>query len=63
MPMLMTPHYKELFTSQQTDLLLLPPRDLARIQEWCNDWCIILNPNKTMSLVVSRSWTINPLPW
>ena len=21
-------------------------RDLARIQEWCNHWCMILNPNK-----------------
>ena len=21
--------------------------DLARIQEWCNHWCMILNPNKT----------------
>ena len=20
--------------------------DLARIQEWCNHWCMILNPNK-----------------
>ena len=27
--------------------------DLARIQEWCNDWCMILNPNKTKALVVS----------
>ena len=22
-------------------------RDSARIQEWCNHWCMILNPNKT----------------
>ena len=21
--------------------------DLARIREWCNHWCMILNPNKT----------------
>ena len=21
-------------------------RALARIQEWCNHWCMILNPNK-----------------
>ena len=27
-------------------------RDLARIQEWCNHWCMILNPNKTKALVV-----------
>ena len=35
-------------------------RDLARIQEWCNHWCMILNPNKTKALVVSRSRTVNP---
>ena len=33
---------------------------MARIQEWCNHWCIILNPNKTKALVVSRSRTVNP---
>ena len=22
-------------------------RDLARIQEWCNHWCMTLNPNET----------------
>ena len=31
-------------------------RDFARIQEWC----MILNPNKTKALVVSRSRTVNP---
>ena len=35
-------------------------RDLARIQEWRNHWCMILNPNKTKGLVVSRSMTVNP---
>ena len=35
-------------------------RDLARIQEWCNHWCMILNPNKTTGLVVSRSKTVSP---
>ena len=30
-------------------------RDLASIQEWCNHWCMILNPNKTKALVVSGS--------
>ena len=35
-------------------------RDLARIQEWCNHWCMILNPNTTKALVVSRSRTVNP---
>ena len=33
--------------------------DLARIQEWCNHWCTILNPNKATALVVSRSKTVN----
>ena len=26
--------------------------DMARIQEWCNHWQMILNPNKTKALVV-----------
>ena len=34
-------------------------RDLARIQEWCNHWCMILNPNKIKALVVSGSRTLN----
>ena len=38
-------------------------RDLAKILEWCNHWCVILNPNKTKALVVSRSRTVNPPPW
>ena len=29
-------------------------RDYASIQEWCNHWCMILNPNKIKALVVSR---------
>ena len=33
-------------------------RDLARIQEWCNQWCMILNPSKTKALVVSRPRTV-----
>ena len=28
-------------------------RDLARIQEWCNHWCMILNSNRTKAFVVS----------
>ena len=35
-------------------------RDLARIQEWCNHWCMILNHYKTEALVVSRSRTVSP---
>ena len=34
--------------------------DLARIQEWCNHWCMILNPNITKVLAISRSRTANP---
>ena len=25
-------------------------RYLARIQEWCNHWCMVLNPKKTLGL-------------
>ena len=35
-------------------------RDLARIQELCNYWCMKLNPNKTTALVVSISRTVSP---
>ena len=35
-------------------------RDLVRIQVWCNHWCMILNPIKTMALVASGSRTVNP---
>ena len=35
-------------------------RDLARIQELSNHWRMILNPNKTKALVVSRYRTVNP---
>ena len=28
-------------------------RDLATIQQWCNNWYIILNPSKSKALVVS----------
>ena len=47
--------------SKQTDLLLLPPLTgtCFRIQEWCNHWCMILDPNKTKALVVSRSRTVS----
>ena len=34
--------------------------DLAIIQEWCNHWCMILNPNKTKDLIVGRARTMNP---
>ena len=58
--MLMTPHYWQLFASQQTGKLLLPPNsDLARMLEWSNHWCMMLTLNKTKALVVSRSRTVN----
>ena len=34
--------------------------DFSRIQEWCDHWCMILNPNKTKALVVGRSRTVSP---
>ena len=34
-------------------------KELARIEEWSNHWCTILNRNKTKALVVSRSRTVN----
>ena len=43
---------------RQTVAASLNNRDLARILEWCNHWCIILNPNKTKVFVVSRSKTL-----
>ena len=33
-------------------------KDLARILDWCNHWCMILNPNKTKALEVSRSRSV-----
>ena len=35
-------------------------RDLARINEWCKLWGMKLNPNKTQSMIVSRSRTLIP---
>ena len=47
--------YSDAFTlvgvvRKPADRLAVAPslnRDLATIQEWCNHWCMILNPNKT----------------
>ena len=30
-------------------------RDFDRIQEYCDHWCMMLNPNEIKGLVVSRS--------
>ena len=35
-------------------------RDLARINNWCTLWGMKLNPNKTQSMIVSRSRTLYP---
>ena len=35
--------------------------DLAKIQSWCQQWGMKLNPSKTQSIIVSRSRTINPI--
>ena len=34
-------------------------RDLARINAWCKSWGMKLNSNKTQSMIVSRSRTLN----
>ena len=34
--------------------------DLARIHELCNHWCMILNPNKTNVVFVSRFGNMSP---
>ena len=35
-------------------------RDLSKISIWCNLWGMRLNPNKTQSMIVSRSRTVFP---
>ena len=35
-------------------------RDLAKISEWCRLWGMKMNPNKTQSMIVSRSRTLHP---
>ena len=37
-------------------------RDLSKISTWCNLWSMRLNPNKTQSMIVSRSRTVFPHP-
>ena len=38
-------------------------RNFATIQGCCNHWCMILNPNKIMGLINSRSRSVNPPKW
>ena len=35
-------------------------RDLSKISTWCNLWGMRLNPNKTQSIIVSRSRIVFP---
>ena len=35
-------------------------RGLSKISTWCNLWGMRLNPNKTQSMIVSRSMTVFP---
>ena len=35
-------------------------RDLAKINEWCKQWGMKMNPKKTQSMILSRSRTIHP---
>ena len=35
-------------------------RDLARISEWCRLWGMKMDPNKTQSMIVSRSRILQP---
>ena len=62
MPMQMNPHYWQLFASQQTDLLLLPPLTGTWLEfrsGAITRSCMILNPNKIKTLAVSTSRTVN----
>ena len=36
-------------------------RDFNRVSEWCDLWGMKLNANKTRTMIVSRSRTMNPL--
>ena len=57
----MTPHYWQ-FGCKPEDRPAVAAslnRDMARIQEWQNHRCMILNPNKTKALVVNRSRAVS----
>ena len=62
LPMQMTPHIPAVVRkpADRPAVAASRNRDLARIQEWCNHWCMIVSPNKTKSLVVSRSRIVSP---
>ena len=36
-------------------------RDLAKVNDWCKLWGMELKPNKTQSMIVSRSRTLIPI--
>ena len=35
--------------------------DLAVINDWCSRWGMLVNPRKTMGMLISRSRTDEPL--
>ena len=39
---------------ENNDSIKLLNEDLCSIANWANDWCIILNPNKTKSMLFAR---------
>ena len=49
--MQLTPHYCKL-GERPAVVALLNEQGRDSIQEWCNHWCMILNPNKTKTLDV-----------
>ena len=47
-------------SSMRSDVAESLNRDLSKISTWCNLWGMRLNPNKTQSMIVSRSRTVFP---
>ena len=46
--------------NMRSDVTEFLNRDLSKICTWCNLWGMRLNPNKTQSMIVSRSRTVFP---
>ena len=44
--------------NMRSDVVASLNRDLSKISTWCNLWGMRLNPNKTQSMIVSRSRTV-----
>ena len=47
-------------TNMRSDVAESLNTDLSKISTWCNLWGTKLNPNKTQSMIVSRSRTVVP---